>query len=313
LLRIFRVPDGGNFRNAALTGLLLSAGLLSKGYFLALIIPSLLTVFLAHGLAGKRRLENLAVAATVCGILAGPWYVRNWMLYGNWSGMIEATRGTGMRKAIANVADVPWASSIWTMLHSFVWTGNNSFLSFSQRTIELYLFVIACGLSAYAWYFYRERAMRREWPFLLCGAMFTAAILYSTALSYVFTRGESTGASPWYGTPLVLSAILLAFGGFARSGRAGQVGMAGLTCLSSYIALATFWLKLLPLYGGLYGEKTDLRTLAAWYGSALMGDVLSHTLLAPLSLTLTIIAVASVLIVLSAAFLVQRIIQSGGT
>ncbi len=309
LLRMHCEPNRASVGNAMLLGLLLGAGLLTKAYFLAFVGPTLFAVAFSRSIV--HGLRNSLAATLVTIALAGPWYLRNLVLYGNLSGMVESSSGLGVGEVIRGVSMVPWATTVWHMVHAFFWTGNNAFLSFSQRTIECYIALVASGLTAYVIHFVRRKLLPPEWPFVLSALVFAAAIAYSTILSFLYTKGESLGASPWYGTPLVVSGIVLAFRGFALSGNwAGRLGMLVLTALSAYIALATFWLKLLPLYGGLYGERTNIRSLLAWYGSPYMEDILSHTLLPPLWLVLASVSGASILLVTCGGSLAWKIMAS---
>ena len=135
MLRVNR--DGSSAGKAIVLGALLGAGLLTKAYFLALVLPALLTV-------GRPTSSGLATVTMLA--IAGPWYWRNLMLYGNLSGMVEST---SLMQVVRGAAEVPWADTIWHMMHAFLWTGNNSFQSFSHKVIEGYLLLVACGLLAY--------------------------------------------------------------------------------------------------------------------------------------------------------------------
>jgi len=220
MLRVNR--DGSNTSNtgkAIVLGAILGAGLMIKAYFIALVLPALLAV-------GRPTSSGLATVTMLA--IAGPWYWRNPMLYGNLSGLVEST---SVMQVVRGVVEFLWRDTIWHRMHAFLWTGNNSFQSFSHKVIEIYLPLVACGLFAYVVYRIRcpKKEVAGEWPMIVSLMMFAGAILYSTGLSFVFTKGASLGASPWYGTPLVLSLILIAFRGFGLSGRVGQFGALLLT------------------------------------------------------------------------------------
>jgi hypothetical protein len=198
-------------------------------------------------------------------LIASPWYLRNLALYGNLSGMVESANGVGFRQAIAAAGVLPWGDSLAYMSRAAVWTGNNSFVTFSRGTIDALLFILGLGGIAYfrgAW----QRGIRREdGCMLLAAGAFGAGILYITAVSYSFTRGASAGASPWYLQPLVLIALILFYRGCDSLGRVGQVLLMVQLLLCGYIACMGYVGKLIPLYSGYHEGRSTVVLLLNWY------------------------------------------------
>src|SRR2546429_8770830 len=96
-----------------------------------LLIKASLLVFLPMVLLTPRAWLSAAILA----VLAGPWYLRNILLYHNVTGTVDTTSGIGPAELIRAAASVPWLSSISAMAHTGLWTGNNSFTTFSVSTL----------------------------------------------------------------------------------------------------------------------------------------------------------------------------------
>ena len=71
-------------RTAALAAVVLAAGLLTKAYFLA-FVPLLIGVCV-----WRMRWKDLAIASVILCGLAGPWYARNLVRYGVFTGTQES-------------------------------------------------------------------------------------------------------------------------------------------------------------------------------------------------------------------------------
>jgi hypothetical protein len=252
--------------NQILTLFVLVAGLLTKAYFLAMVpLVAFLLVRLAVEDRGRRiRTALLCAAAVIC---CFPWYARNLRLYGNLTGMQQSLHGTDWHQVGSAVTQVPWIRSLKALVFQSVWTGNNSFTSFSAVTIKLCLFVltIAAGL-------YVVEATRRKEPLpdaarivIAACALYALAIIWFTVLSYSATAGLYASASPWYVQPFIPVAEALLLSGLARFGRIGMAVTLSIIWLSAYMAIATYWVKLIPLYAGYPGERTTLMGLTAWY------------------------------------------------
>ena len=241
-------------------------GLLTKAYFLPLAAVAAVEV------AWLRR-RSLPVFVAIIGLCAGPWYVRNLVLYGNVSGLLMTRNGV----RVSNIGSVDWSRAIPYMLRATLWTGNNSFLNFSQFTLDAVLALLACGLVLYA------RSVRKADLWLITSiAIYGCAIVWVTANDVEFLHGQSAGAAPWYTVVLLAPVVALSFTGMSRGGRPGSILAAATATLFLYICAATYAVKLIPLYSGFpEGRNTLLKTLQ-WYGSgASWGGTLSRTSLAP--------------------------------
>jgi len=115
--------------------LVLSLGLLTKAYFVFLV-P------LALGIV-CRKFKAAGLFVAVLLVVAGPWYYRNIALYHDVGGTSEKTAGFGPKQLGQALYDLPWLDSFKYMATSSLWTGNNSFTTFSAKTLYLVLLLLA--------------------------------------------------------------------------------------------------------------------------------------------------------------------------
>jgi hypothetical protein len=256
-----RAHETGSRRDCFLLGLALSAALLTKAYFLALV-PLALAV-IGWGLWRRRAsLTGAALFAAPVALLAGPWYVRNIVLYRSLGATVEQTAGLGPKQLLEAALMLPWGKSIVYMAHSSLWTGNNSFTAFSSTTLNLVLLLLAAGLCCYLFHRPWRPAERVTIAAIL---LFCASLAYVSVTFFAGSKGGAFAAVPWYMQGLLAPVLLLAFLGMSRSGRWGAL-LAHLTVLLwGYVLAATWLVKLIPMYSGFPESRAHLSTLWAWY------------------------------------------------
>ncbi len=236
-------------------------GLLTKAYFLPLLL-------LAVCLVAWLCLRGLPGFAAVVGLLAGPWYLRNVLLYHNLSGLLMASGATTPGRVLGSLTEVEWHRTIPYMLRATLWTGNNSFTSFSALTLNLLLALLAVGLILYAAQSWRKRPGTAEWSVLGFIAVYSAAVLLVVANDVNFLGGASAGAAPWYTEVLLPPVLAVSFLGLSRSRRAiGLPISLGILLLWTYLCAATYLVKLIPLYGGYQQGRATLPEIWHWYRS----------------------------------------------
>ncbi|MBZ5608350.1 MAG: hypothetical protein LAP38_08835 [Acidobacteriia bacterium] len=271
---------------SARTGFLMALGILIKASLLiflpfAFVAPVWILIQRRASLRQAARLT--AVSAGIILALAGPWYVRNLTLYGSLTATLDTTSGVGPKELLSAAVSVPWRESIAGMAHSALWTGNNSFTTFSASTLDLVLFLLALAALLYGLRF------RRSLPEVITVsgiAMYCAGLVYIT-LSFTYSsRGSVTAAMPWYMQVLLAPVIALCFLGLARWRRWGRWTAIATVSLWGYVALATWVAKLIPLYGGFEEAHARPRQLLAWYfqDSARRDSILANLCPAPLAL-----------------------------
>jgi hypothetical protein len=278
-------------------------GLLAKAYFLPLATAAVAVVL-------WRRWRSLPAFLAILAALAGPWYLRNLLLYHNVSGLLMASADNSPRAVLAAVVHVDWSRTFPYMLRATLWTGNNSFTSFSTVTLNVLLALLSAGLLLYAAQALRSRRMAAaERSVLGAVAVFGAAVVYVVGNDVLLLHGASAGASPWYTEPLVTPLLALSLTGMSRLPRLGRPIAVCVCLLWTYIAIATYVAKLIPLYGAYPAGRSTLRELLRWYTSqgADLTSMLSTVSLAPPMLIYVETAVVTALAVALAVRLVRAL------
>lgn len=258
LLKFHRTPGPGT---GALLGTSVAEGLLTKAYFLPW---ALFAAGLAAWLVWKRRASPSAAGAVafVAAGLAGPWYVRNILLYNSVSGTQQSASGIGPVQVLRAALELPWPQALAASARGAIWTGNSSFTSFSSATVNAMLCLLVAAAAMWAW----KSRKAPEWLVAAGCLSFAAALLYAQALFYAFTAGGLYSAAPWHTQALAAPLACLLCLGLGRAGLAGRLLACGLTALSAYLIGATYVVKLIPMYSG-YGEgRMTAARLLQWYG-----------------------------------------------
>ncbi len=280
-VEVYARPDT---RTVCALAAILAVGLLTKAYFLGLV-PLAAGVVAWQCLRARLAVRTAALGAVIVLVLAGPWYGRNWTLYGSLSATQQAAGGIGPGQVAPALGHFPWLRAAYLLARDSLWTGNNSFTTFSAATIHLML--LALGLAAVLWLGSRPAPAER---LLLAGSgVYLAGVLYAALVTFVYTRGGlATGA--WYTQPVLpaLWGVLLA--GLARRGKAGRGVICLVIILWAYVLGATYVAKLLPLYGG-YEGSARLGALLRWYSAGDGGEMLSSACLAPAGMLYALTAV----------------------
>ncbi len=250
-------PD---LRGALQLALASALGLLTKAYFLPLLVA-------ATGVVAYRRVRTLPAFAAVVALLAGPWYVRNLVLYHNLSGLVMASNITP-GQAIGSLTHVDWRLAIPYMLRATLWTGNNSFTDFSQVTLNCFLALLAVGVAMYAVQAIRGTPAPAEWAVLAAVAVYTAAVIYVAGTNVIFEHGASAGVNPWYTQVLLAPGLAMVLLGLSRAPRFGSPTAIAILLLSAYICGVTYLVKLIPLYGGYGKGRNTLKETMEWYASS---------------------------------------------
>ena len=253
LVFLIRCTSRMDARNVAITAVVLSAGLLTKAYFVALA-PLLFGICLI-----RRDWRRFMMAALIVAVCAGPWYVRNYRLYGVVMGTQDARGGIGLRAVLTRAPQMNWPKVAVDSVREALWTGNNSFRTFSLGTINT---VIAlCVVAFLLWLFTRHA--RPEWLVAAYCAVFGAALAYNGAAAEIMTRGASSTPAPWYSQVMVTPLLVLAALGTGRW-RIGPLVAAAQALVFGYVLGATYVVKLIPLYAG-YGGRGTAGDIAVLY------------------------------------------------
>lgn len=305
-LRFDRQPS---LRAAMWLAIVFGLGLLSKAYFLVFVPLYLLAAIMWH----RRRaltVRQLAAMFIIPAILAGPWYARNVLLYGNISARVEESNGVTTSGVLQSLVAIPWLKSLPFMARATFWLGNGSFTDFSVITIDAVLLLLAIALILYFQRYWRRPVLKRELFLWAPIVLFCAGMIYVTGSSYSFTKGEVAVASTWYLQAVMAPLLCLALLGCQRSGRAGHWLAAAMAVLWGYILAVTYVAKLFPLYGGYPAGRSTLHDIARWYATdwPRTADILSTLAMVPPSVLLILLAACLCILVLSAAKVMKGLI-----
>jgi hypothetical protein len=258
----------------------LGAGLLTKAYFLA-FAPLAVAATAMLVWRGRVRVKTALAAAILVLTLAAPWYTRNLILYKNVSGTHEEFDGIGIRQALAAAPRINWVATAGFLARGSLWTGNNSFTNFSQSTLNIVLLFLILALLA--WAVFRRAIRPAEQITFAAIVLFSVAVGYASCASFAHTNGDVAGASPWYTQVLLAPVIALAYLGMSRWKRFGSV-LAGCTvAIWSWVLIATWTVKLFPMYSGAGAAPMRIHDVWNWYvhGAAAHMRDLSLVALAP--------------------------------
>jgi hypothetical protein len=195
-----------------------------------------------------------------------------------------------------------WPAVVSSSVRSSLWTGNNTFLTFSRNTLNL---LIGAGLMALLLWA-ASRHASTEWIVFSYCALFVLALGYAATASHIYAHAAATaGPSPWYAQVLSAPLLGLALLGASRWRRLGRVVTVSLVVLFGYVLAATYAVKLIPLYGG-YEGRTSLGALVMLYAHRLRMLVagLGTVTLAPATAVCALVGVALVLAVVQEVVLI---------
>jgi hypothetical protein len=269
-VRAVQSPSTKSFAFLAVT---LSLGLLIKAYFLFVLPVALAIVW--------RRRKPALMFAGVLFVLTAPWYIRNLVFYQSLGGTVEKTAGFGLKQAFEALIHLPWGESVAYMATSSIWTGNNSFTTFSAKT--LYVVLLLLTLSAGLYVYHRKKAQRGELAVIGSIGFFCAGLFYVTLAFFHGTKGAAIAAVPWYMQVLLPPVMILVFLSLSRAGTIGRYVSMATLLIWSYLICATYLVKLIPQYGGFTQPRAHLSDLYSWYVHAASerNAVMSTMLLTP--------------------------------
>jgi hypothetical protein len=256
----------------------LAAGLLTKAYFLAMIPFVLVLVLMRRGVRAAIPVAAIAL------LPAAPLYVRNMLLYHDLGGQQEKLGGTPLGALIRAAFQIPLLRAFAATTTHSLWTGNNSFTTFSTVTLWITIVLLLIAVVFYV----RRRPPTAERVLLAGMACYGAALWYNTVFQFVSTKGAAIAPSPWYTQLLWPAAVCLLLV------RAPKFLRVALCSVSAYIICATYLAKLIPVYAGNSGRPAHLAELARWYTHSYPGMLDTTALVSPAwILTLTIAVVLS--------------------
>lgn len=298
LVAMVRFAAAPRARHAILAALILSAGLLTKAYFLELAPVMLI---LAAWRGGLRR---AAWPAATLALIAGPWYFRNLSLYGTLTGTQESRAGITFIDALKAAPGMHWPAIAYATLHSALWTANNTFRTFSEGTVNLLLFVCLAALAMWA----LSRPRGSELLVAAYAGVLLLGLAYIAAVAGIATRGVSSTPGPWLAQVVVTPLLILCALGASRWPRTGLAAAAILPLLFGYMLAATYVVKLIPLYAGYAGKSTPGNIVALYTRHTHeLAERLGSVALGPAPVIFGLTAAVVILIVAQLAVLLRQL------
>ena len=296
-------------RSALSTATWLAAGLLTKAYFLAFALLALAATAILIWL-GRTRVKTVLPGAILVLALAGPWYVRNLALYRNVSGTQEEFDGIGVRQALAATTRIDWVATAGFLARGSLWTGNNSFTSFSRTTLNIVLALLFLAVAA--WGLRRRVTPPAEQIVFAAIVLFSVAVGYASCANFAHTNGDAAGASPWYTQVLLAPVMALAYLGMSRWRGFGPILGACTTAIWTWVLVATWTIKLFPMYSDGGAAPMRMRDVWNWYlhGAVAHMHDLSLLALVPAPLLYAGLLVSLILSILLSAAVIRDLISS---
>jgi hypothetical protein len=258
----------------------LAAGLITKAYFLAFAVWAV-AIVCATLWQRRIRVQTVLASAILVLVFAGPWYARNLILYRNVIGTYRAFNGTGIRQTLAAVPRLDWPAATGFLARGSIWTGNNSFTSYSRTTLNIMLALLILAIAAWARH---RRAIQPAEQVVFAGiVLFAGAIAYASCADFADSHGEFQATGPWYSQLLLAPVMALAYLGMSRSNWIGRMLAICTVELWTWVLCATWTIKLFPMYSGAGTTPMRPRDIWSWYahGAIPHASDLSLTALAP--------------------------------
>jgi hypothetical protein len=266
-------------KDAIALGAVLGLGLLTKAYFLT-AIPALGVIFLLACFTkqpGRRLLAHAGLIAALALVIAGLWYMRNYALYNNLSGIQEVTRtpNISLVDRLGAVTRVEWRSSLQAMWKQHIWIGNTSLLALSRALYQvgyllIFLAIVGSMRSAINWL----RLPRADKVTLgqsiailaIFYVFFLLGVLYHMLTNYMLL-GVPDGTGGWYLYAVIVPELILLVRGFeALVGTKSAAWTNGV--LIVYVLtnnLVSLLCKTLPFYAGFFIPRFHLSNFLELY------------------------------------------------
>jgi len=309
LVAVIESLNSPTLHRSAWTALLMVAGLLIKSsalVFLPLAFISPFVLWFRGRLQMSEAVKHLALSTGIIGLLAGPWYLRNLKLYHNLTATVESTGGVGAKGLFRAAVDLPWWQSLAQLTHSALWTGNNSFTTFSGATLNIVLSLLGLAIILYCC---RARYNPAEQITIAAIGLYATLIIAITLSFFSSSHGAVIAAMPWYLQVPLAPVLMLAFLGMGRQPVWGSWIAMITIALWAYVAAVSWLAKLVPLYGGFGGSHARAGQLLRWYwGNAGERNLVLSTLCpAPAPILYALLALVLGSLVVSSAGLIRAI------
>lgn len=223
----------------------------------------------------------MLLGAALVAAVAGPWYLRNVVVYGNVSGTYQEFTGVGVKQALAAAPQINWPAAAGSLARGSLWMGNNSGTSFSRATLNVILVLLALAITAWVC---RLTLIRPAEKAVFAGiAVYVLALAYAVCSTFACRECSFRQAGPWFTQVLLVPVLALAYLGMSRWSSIGVQLAIGTAVLWTWVLVATWTVKLFPMYSGGGSAPMHAGDLWEWYAhrAAARATAFSRTALAP--------------------------------
>ena len=263
-LAMARYGTGRSARRAAALGVLLGIGLLTKAYFLTAIPAIVLFTIWSGFRAGDERKATLADTCLIlacAGLVGGWWYLRNYHLYGTFSGLQETIQfpAVGILERIQAIFDVPWMLVLKNLFVTLCWVNGWSFLHLPKAMYLVFVCLFAVAIVGLVRSAYSSGG--REANFspggraisaaLFLMAFFALGVAYHEVNAYATVRSLG-GPGGWYFYALVVPMSLIVSLGIGQAwSRSTRACFIAAFAAVGAVELYGFLMALAPYYTGI--------------------------------------------------------------
>jgi hypothetical protein len=291
ILLIFRYARSKGAGQYALgAGIALGLGLLTKAYFLT-AFPAIAFIFLITGFKRrnlKQALNHLILLMATSILIAGWWYLRNYILYGTISGLfvLSSNQPVSFTESMKHLFLLPWTKALDIIFREQLWTLNSSFFSLSHlfyRCAYFLGFLSFMGLAK----MYILRILKRDAPtpsdrmatpdiMLVFYLFFVLGLAYQLFTSFAIT-GQITTAG-WYLYAVVIPSVGLLFYGLNALlwSTAKKYSSSLLISFVLLMNLVGYFCKMLPYYAGFIIPRFHLHHFFELYSPAHIMNLLQR-------------------------------------
>ena len=203
----------------------LGMGLITKAYFLT-AVPALAVLVLINlrRQKGQNLLVRGGVVFVVAGMISAWWYMRNHMLTGTWSGLMQdvSLKNISFVDLFRKIPEVDWVNAFKSTLLSHIWFGNWSFLQVRSWMYRVYQYMGALALIGFLIYWVRSFFRRLPQTLPSPGSvliLFSFYGFFCLGISYhvlmTFMANNSSSSAGWYFYALIFPQTLLIMVGLA--------------------------------------------------------------------------------------------------
>jgi hypothetical protein len=230
--------------------------------------------------------------------ISGWWYARNYLLYGNLSGLQEITLTSRMSIAerIGMAMRVPWLAAFRSMFKQHIWLGNMSLMELSRQTYQAGYFLALAGVLGLglrgasaitnAWKHPAGAGFAGPGPhsaaapdrsLILCLLLYLFFLLgaaFHMWQNFILVQAPGGTGGYYLYVVIVPELLLLMYGFQALPWNAGRVARGATVLYVVLVNFVAYYCKMIPSYGGISIPRFHLNHLLDIYSSPTLQSML---------------------------------------